>query len=80
MYDSSEKISVRNILTEKHRDLTENFVTWCNDIHLKLSVSKTNELVMDYMLQILILQQRSYNTVSRWAPEIRVTNQVTDQM
>ncbi len=28
--------------------LVESFVTWCNHNHLKLNISKTNELVVDY--------------------------------
>ncbi len=56
MYDSSESFPVRNMLsslrdyflTEEYRGLIESFVTWCNDSHLKLSISKTNELMVDY--------------------------------
>ena len=28
--------------------MIESFFTWCNDNHLKLNISKTNELVVDY--------------------------------
>ncbi len=31
-----------------YRGRTESFVTWCHHNHLKLSISKPNELVVDY--------------------------------
>ncbi len=33
---------------EEYRGLIESFVTWCNNNHLKLNISKTKELVVDY--------------------------------
>ncbi len=35
-------------LQEEYRGLIESFVTWCNSNHLKLNISKNNELVVDY--------------------------------
>ena len=33
---------------EDYRGMIESFITWCNDNHAKLNISKTNELVVDY--------------------------------
>ncbi len=41
-------LHLQTIFTEEYRGLIESFVTWCNDNHLKLNISKTNELVVDY--------------------------------
>ncbi len=35
------------LFLQEYRGLTESFVTWCNNNHLKLNISKTNELVVD---------------------------------
>lgn len=36
------------VLTEEHKRLIESFITWCSNNHLKLSISKTNGLVVSY--------------------------------
>ncbi len=41
-------LHLETIFTEECRGLIESFITWCNDSHLKLNISKTNELVVDY--------------------------------
>ncbi len=41
-------LHLETIFTEEYRGLIESFVTWCNDSHLKLNISRTNELVVDY--------------------------------
>lgn len=37
---------LETIFKEEYRGLRESFITWCNGNHLKLNISKTNELVL----------------------------------
>ncbi len=46
--DSSIVGCINSDNEEEYRGLIESFVTWCNKNHLKLNISKTKELVVDY--------------------------------
>ncbi len=56
-----------------YRGLTESYDIWCNDNHLELNISKTNELVVDYQRNrrppvLVIIQGEEVLIQVPWGP------------